>query len=641
MVERVVEQQAVMGARHSTGETSLRTFLHCLLLAGVLLWSGSAMAATYYVAQQAPNSADSNTGTEAVPWKTLTHACAAAKTGDVVWVKAGVYTETLSPQCDGLTVQAYGDDQVVITPPRTLLANPEAWTKVPDTRSVYQYVSASDRKVVIAPATTPNPGEITPTSTAFDELGGVKDIEGQMLRVDGMALQFLQTYGDDIYIDAGDGQTIIRPLSVWPLDTMERHWARTADGHIQVNLGGENPATHRVEVSPSEFVGIHLTTDGCLVRGIEVRGAQTGIRFDGSRNVVQFCVVRDAYYGSFSTNPGSTMNTLFACAFLNNNMGIDVEDVPGSNLFDSNLIVGTGYQPLTNRTAQRDFSQPWGMGTSLRYGNTHQNIFRYNTVTEGTFAGWWPDVNCYSNFIYGNIFTRIRDRALYNEYPVNDSVILYNAITKCDTGICSRFSWRMRVMHNYVAENDVAVSLWGPHVDNPYVFDNLFARNLFADSEVYLDFSDDRGVASGLPIRFESDGETSATGRFRSFSNIFIDNTYKGPARESFGVLNEDIEFATLERFQEATGQEPNGRVDANARMEDQGLGIYTVRIPESARPDQAVAVVGNPMRHTVHVDPIPVAAEDAPFFWSQGDHATMMGGQGWQYNMEAHYEWP
>ncbi|MCJ7796911.1 MAG: hypothetical protein MUQ56_09125, partial [Thermoleophilia bacterium] len=329
-----------------------------------------------------------------------------------------------------------------------------------------------------------------------------------------------------------------------------------------------------------------------------------------------------------------------ACTFLRNTWGIDCDSPPGYNILDSNFIIGSGYQPFTNRTPQRDYDQPWGVGCSLRYGNSHANIFRYNTVANGTFAGWWPDVNCYGNYMYGNIFTRILDRGLYNEYPVNDSSILYNAITGCDTGICSRFSWRMFVMHNYLAGNDVAVSLWGPHVDNPYVFDNFFAQNLFADSDSYIDFSDNEGLAAGLPFGWDSDKETSANSRFRSFSNIFTKNVFKGPARRTFGTMNDEITFSTLESFQQMTGMEEGTKLQPDATMEDQGLGLYTVRIPDSSRPDEPVPVIGNPMLTMVHVDPLPVAAEDAPYFWRQGDAAVATGAEGWQYHMRYQYEW-
>ncbi len=579
--------------------------LNCLLFVVVLLWSVSAMAATYYVAQEDPNSSDRNAGTEAEPWKTLTQACEAAKPGDVIWVKAGVYAETLAPQCDELTVQAYGDDKVVITPPPAQLVDPAAWRKTPDTKNVYQCAL---------------------------------DPKGKIVRVDGLAIQFHKTVGEDVYRSPADGSRIVRPLKAAPLDTMPRHWTRTEDGKLQLNIS-DNPAHHRVELAINRFIGIKLEKNNCVVRGFEVRDAHTGILCSGAQNLMQYCVIYGAYEGVILER-GGEKNTLHACTFLRNTWGIDCDGPPGWHILDSNFIIGSGYQPLLNRTPQRDFDQPWGVGTSLRYGNSHMNIFRYNTVTDGTFAGWWPDVNCYSNYLYGNIFTRILDRALYNEYPVNDSSILYNALTNSDTGLCSRFSWRMFVMHNYLAGNKVAVSLWGPHVDNPYFFDNFFAKNLFADSDSYIDFSDNEGLAAGLPFGWDSDKETSANSRFRCFSNIFTKNIFKGPARQNFGSMNDGITFPTLESFQQLTGMEAGTELQPEATMEDQGLGIYTVRIPDSSRPDKPVEMIGNPMLTMVHVDPLPVASEDGPYFWRQGEATTISGAEGWLYNMRYQYEW-
>ena len=53
--------------------------------------------------------------------------------------------------------------------------------------------------------------------------------------------------------------------------------------------------------------------------------------------------------------------------------------------------------------------------------------------------------------------------------------------------------------------------------------------------------------------------------------------------------------------------------------MEDRA-GLIPARIPETARNGQPAALVGNPIRQGVQVDPLPVAAEDAPYFWKQGD---------------------
>jgi hypothetical protein len=612
-----------------------------LLLAGMLLLPVNAMASTFYVAQQAPNCADTNPGSEAQPCKTLTHACTAANPGDVIWVKAGVYSETLAPRCNNLTVQAYGNDHVVITPPRTLVAD-SAWTRVPGTKNVYQYAVKSANAPTVPTTFERAPDDLMPASLVSSELGSAADPDGLMVRMDGMALQYVQTVGHEVHFSKDDGTTTLRPLKTPPLDTLSRCWTRTADGALQVNLDGENPAKHRMELMPNGFVGIDLSTNECIVRGFEVREAQTGIRSYGMENVAQFCLVRNAFYGALFLNKGSFRNTLHACAFLNVAIGIDCEDFTGNQIFDSNLIIGAGYQPLTTCTSQRDFTDPQGWGNSLRYGKSNNNVFRYNIAADGSSSGWWPDVNCYANYLYGNIFTRFNTRAIYNEYPVNDTKLLYNAITHSGIGICSRFSWRMFVMHNYVADNETAVSLWGPHEDNPYIFDNTFSRNLFTDSGTYIEFGDDTGEQVAAPADWNSDGHASISSRFRSFSNLIANNSYKGPAKKDFAMMDNEsgIYFPTLKAFQQATGLETGTTLHPDARMEDQGLGLYTVRIPDSMHPDEPVSMVGNPMRNIVHVDPLPVAAEDAPYFWTQGDASAIRGGQGWVTNMGATYEW-
>ena len=80
-----------MDRRHTA-----RLTLAVIVLA-VLCGAANLYAAPYYVAQKAANSSDGNPGSEAEPWKTLTHACEQVKPGDTVLVKAGVYYETLAP----------------------------------------------------------------------------------------------------------------------------------------------------------------------------------------------------------------------------------------------------------------------------------------------------------------------------------------------------------------------------------------------------------------------------------------------------------------------------------------------------------------------------------------------------------------
>jgi hypothetical protein len=62
---------------------------------------GHVRAATYVVDQAAPGAADSNPGTEEMPFKTVQHAADVAKTGDTVYVMAGKYDERVKVKAGG------------------------------------------------------------------------------------------------------------------------------------------------------------------------------------------------------------------------------------------------------------------------------------------------------------------------------------------------------------------------------------------------------------------------------------------------------------------------------------------------------------------------------------------------------------
>ncbi|HVN55694.1 MAG TPA: right-handed parallel beta-helix repeat-containing protein [Anaerolineaceae bacterium] len=57
--------------------------------------------ATYYVDQSNLQASDTNPGTEARLWKTITHAASVAVAGDTVYVKAGMYPERIHPAHSG------------------------------------------------------------------------------------------------------------------------------------------------------------------------------------------------------------------------------------------------------------------------------------------------------------------------------------------------------------------------------------------------------------------------------------------------------------------------------------------------------------------------------------------------------------
>jgi len=567
--------------------------------------AASLHAATYYVAQEAANSSDENAGSEDQPWKTLAHACAQAKKGDTVLVKAGVYHETLEPTSDGVTFRVSGDDAVVIARPKGTVIDSASWSLVPGRKSVYQCKA---------------------------------ETKGTMVRVDGLALQFEKVQGVKISADPGSGQTFAEPVDRQLEDTDERRWTTLGDGMLLINLGGANPAEHRVELVQDPFTGINLTTEGARVQGFDVIDATTGIALGGQRNVVEDCVVRGADGGA---GLRGFANILRRCSLLQCWQGINCGDNPGAQVMEENFIIGTGHPMLQNRPPETDLNSPWGPRCSIRFGNVNFCVLRYNVVADGVWAGWWPDVNCYSTYCYGNVMWRISDRGIYNEYPSNDSRILYNAITHCWDGITFRFCWRTMTMYNYLADNtNTNIGIWAPHVDNPYIFDNVIAKNFMTGAQRYLSFDDNGGARENLPADWPGEGKISPSGRYRLESNIVCNNLYRGQPGECFHKFN-GVKFPTLEAYQKATGLDRGSRVDDNARLEDLSLGLYTVRVPESAHPYEAVAVVGNPVLQGIHNDPLPVAGEDAPYFWTQGDADRPRGGEWWGGVFAYTYEWP
>lgn len=71
-----------------------------------------ATGANRFVDRDHPAASDSNPGTEAAPWRTIVHAAETAQTGDVVYVKAGVYDDgRIEPRTDGVVFTAYPGDE--------------------------------------------------------------------------------------------------------------------------------------------------------------------------------------------------------------------------------------------------------------------------------------------------------------------------------------------------------------------------------------------------------------------------------------------------------------------------------------------------------------------------------------------------
>ena len=92
------------------------TIILFLSLFGIFTNPTTIYSATYYVAK---NGNDNNSGDKALPWLTIQKAAGTILSGDQVYIKQGIYKETVRPKNSGtqkkyITYQAYAGDEVII-----------------------------------------------------------------------------------------------------------------------------------------------------------------------------------------------------------------------------------------------------------------------------------------------------------------------------------------------------------------------------------------------------------------------------------------------------------------------------------------------------------------------------------------------
>ncbi len=115
-----------MESRSSSGEPHGRVLA---VLAPFLLWSAwlpsVSAAAIYFVDANSPNARDSNPGTEALPFRTIGRATSLVHAGDTVFIKAGIYRETVTLSRSGTsTTDSSRTGPATVTSPITIAAYP-------------------------------------------------------------------------------------------------------------------------------------------------------------------------------------------------------------------------------------------------------------------------------------------------------------------------------------------------------------------------------------------------------------------------------------------------------------------------------------------------------------------------------------
>ena len=229
------------------------TTLSTLALTVLALLTSSLSAASLFVAQNSPAADDRNTGTEARPFKTIQPAVDAAKSGDTIYVKAGVYSDIVNIRGFGrpthpITLTAWKEDRVVIGSEVHELPAADQWEPIDGSQS-YR---------VQMPAGTP----------------------------------------DDLIVILA-GKPIVTQRKETPPADDRLHWAtyRVRDRMLMVNTGDGNPAAmHKLQFARRiEPLRVGDDAGYWQIKKLEVAWCNTGIGMNGTGILLEDCYFHNIY----------------------------------------------------------------------------------------------------------------------------------------------------------------------------------------------------------------------------------------------------------------------------------------------------------------------------------------------------------
>jgi hypothetical protein len=546
--------------------------------AGVLVWMGlttAAMARDLFVDQAHPMACDTNSGTQAQPFKTIQAGVDAVLPGETVWVKAGIYEEAVKIAKSGrtdrrMTLSAWGNDRVRIGSILRKLPPADQWKPIPNCKSW----------AVQLPEDPPK--------------------------------------GLQVIIDE---RPVVTQATNTPPPDKEVLWAtyRAADRTLMVNVGGDNPAAaHKLSLA-RYFQGLRIDENHgwWTVRRIEFGWLYGGIGLAGHDVLVEDCYFHHTYrpaiflYGS--------LNTMRRCSFYH--CGIALEGGGTANIIEESLVVGCG-QTWDQDIHHRASGNHDEVGPVCFKGTAYGQIFRYNIIADNTGSLWYD--GCANGVrVIGNAFQNNQHgNGVYNEYSTDDSLYIGNYFF--GTSFSSSWSTRTRVEDNFFQGGSVT---WHNQDVWPYRHSRMvLLRNAFVD--IRNGYVHNFGVGYGPANDDES-----------YFNSIVDYNRVRIQDGASLAMNGKDrymtIESLRTNLGWEIHGEvKPYAPENNDLTPEAMGGSEVTFRVPWGPRANEA-----RPMLSDARIDGRwPAAAEVAgtftapPFFWKVGDgtHATLYRGGNW-----------
>jgi hypothetical protein len=547
-------------------------------LAAFILAGSPAGGRELFVDRNHAGAENQNPGTEAQPFKTIQGGVDAAQPGDTIWVKAGIYEEPVKINKAGeynapITLSAWRDDRVQIGfVPRPLPAAGK-WEPLPDSKC--------------------------------------------------FQVKLTNALPDDCVIVLNDLPVITVKRDKPPRDD-KVNWAcyRKSNETLMFNANGKDPATlgepryGRANPGAPEF-WLDQKTAWWIIRRLQFSWLPNGIHLCADNCIVEDCFFTRCYRVGVFLH-GRT-DIVRRCNFYRCGTAIAGSGVGPAHILEDNLIVECGFPAeadimIGNVSDPENYQGEAGMGPTCFKGNMLSMIFAYNILADNTSgAAWYADIDGKGTRIVGNAFWNNTGGGIYNEYGIDDSLIIGNAFHK--SPLTSAMCTRLTVTENYFFEAGTA---W-------------YSRDwwMFRDSYMTLRKNAFLNPTYGYLLNC-GNGAGGITLSQRGFANCWVDFNRIWAASEAV-LLNDNGAGKTYRAFEdirkdygfELHGEiKPYSNVTPEQAVAAMGGSLVTFRIPWGKRSGEARPMLGNAdfeCRWPAAPDMLDICTSPA-FFWRMAD---------------------
>ena len=544
-------------------------------LLSAVAFAVQAQARDYYVESSNSIASDGNPGTREKPFKTLSHAGNAARPGDHVFIRGGLYRETL-------TIKSPNDYPA---------EDKTGFGKVVGRHNQRGTGWNSDRIVFEAyenEAVTIAGSELLPPAL-FEPVAGKKDLYAvslqdalkEKLRTEGVAFdRFVPSHvfwnGHSIPAhQVRNEQGLWTPAIPGADDAPAWHYDETTHT-LYLHLGGRDPRLEgQVEV-PVRASGIVASSTRCAVVGKltvqQTRGP--GITISSSeRIIIQDCHVKDSgggIRGAYTENATVRRNSVQNV----DGRGIDMHGAYGAVLYD-NMVANSRRYAFTVHSGE--------------YCRFYHNIAIKSAIEPGW--GYWTDCPGVGHIWMGNAAVRLN---FYIESPAENNLVQWNTVWRYrHQGIYLRANLSNLVRENLVAFCGTGLVMGSTDTPRHNVEGNVFIQNWLKQNRL--------GISTGQEPNHP--GEQTV-----NFAQANVYENLPGGAPANWAGRRYD----TLEELQEAAGQESLGR---EAEIDYGDLGLVWVRADVPGEGHEPFPMFGNPT-----FDRQGTQTRIEPFFWRRGD---------------------